>query len=180
MAEKVRCEICDRTFKDAEGLAQHNASKHDSTEVKKKESNFKISKGWVIFFVIIIGVIALVWWGISSVKTLPPTDQIGHVEANPPSHVMREPMPILIQKHMLEHADGTGSPGIIINYNCEDYTCEAGLIENLEAFATRYPANVYVATFKNMDAKIVLTRQGRLQILEEYDELAIDGFINSR
>ena len=40
-------------------------------------------------------------------------------------------MPIAIQKHMLEHADGKegGRGGVIINYNCEDFNCEDGLIE---------------------------------------------------
>jgi hypothetical protein len=28
MAEKAHCEICDKTFKDTEGLAQHKAAKH--------------------------------------------------------------------------------------------------------------------------------------------------------
>ena len=117
---------------------------------------------------------------ISSVKTLPPTDMQGHVEANPDSHVLKEPMPIPIHKHMLEHADGTASPGIVINYNCKDYSCEADLIEKLETFAGRYPANVYVAPFKNMDAKIALTKLGRLEILEEYDEQKINSFIIGR
>ncbi len=36
MAEKARCEICDRTFKDAEGLAMHNKAKHPEKVLMKK------------------------------------------------------------------------------------------------------------------------------------------------
>ena len=81
---------------------------------------------------------------------------------------------------MLEHADGKGPPGIIINYNCVDYACESDLIEKLEAFAKKYSANVYVAPFKNMDAKIVLTRLNKIEILESFDENKIEDFINNR
>ncbi len=178
MAEKVRCEICDRNFKDAEGLAMHNAAKHPEKVKKEKPLlNIKKIRNWSIGLIIL----GLIIWGIfamfSGIKTLPPTDFQGHVEASPASHVLREPMPILVQKHMLEHADGTGRPGVIINYNCNDYTCESGLIENLEAFATKYPENVYVSPFPNMDAKIALTKLNRIEVLEFYDEDRINSFI---
>jgi len=81
---------------------------------------------------------------------------------------------------MLEHADGGDIPGIIINYNCKDYNCEGGLIENLESFAEVYPKNVYVAPFKNMATKIALTKLGRIEVLEEYDENRIHIFISGR
>ncbi len=29
---------------------------------------------------------------------------------------------------MLEHADGSDSPGVIINYNCDDFKCDNNLI----------------------------------------------------
>ena len=180
MAEKARCDICDRNFKDAEGLAMHNAAKHSSKKsekTEKKKISFKKIRNWGIF-VIIIG---FVIWGISAmfsgITVLPPTDMQGHVEVNPASHVLREPMPIAIQKHMLEHADGTGRPGVVINYNCDDYNCEEGLIENLEAFAEKYDF-VYVAPFPNMDAKIALTKLGRIDVLEEYDGGRIESFIS--
>ncbi len=101
----------------------------------------------------------------------------GHVEQSPVSHTLREPMPLEIQRHMLEHSDSTGPPGIIINYNCEDYECENELIENLENFAEEFPSNVYIAPFKDMDAKIVLTRLNKIEILEEYNEEQIRKFI---
>lgn len=63
MAEKVRCEICDRTFKDAGGLSQHNAAVHSGEVIK--QSNKKV-KGWIIFVLAIIVIVALVAWAIGS------------------------------------------------------------------------------------------------------------------
>jgi|SRR3989338_553882 len=69
MADKVRCEICDRNFKDVDGLAQHNAAKHSlqgHSNIQKPE-NVLAGKGkkirnWIIFLV----VAGLIIWGISS------------------------------------------------------------------------------------------------------------------
>ena len=68
---------------------------------------------------------------------------------------------------------------MVINYNCKDYLCEEGLIDNLEAFANEY-SYVYVAPFKGMDAKIALTKLERIEILEEYDKTSIKNFIEGR
>ena len=183
MAEKPRCEICNRNFKDEEGLNMHNSAKHSTSEKKSARKTIKLNtkkiKNYGIFIAILVLVVAGFYFLFSSVKTLPPTDMKGHVEQSPISHILKEPMPLAIQRHMLEHADGTGPPGIIINYNCDDYNCEPNLIEKLEAFAEIYTANVYVAPFKNMDAKIVLTRQNGIDILENYDEGRIRNFIKS-
>lgn len=179
MAERARCEACDRTFKDSEGLEMHNRAKHGAKVDKpKKEFKSPISKGWAIFILIVVAVIALIWWSTTLGATLPPTSMVGHIEVTPPSHVMKVPMDIRIQQHMLEHADAVegGRPGSIINYNCEQYDCAPDLIEKLEAFADLYP-HVYVAPFKNMDAKIALTKLGQIQVLEEYDQQKIDFFV---
>ena len=177
MAEKHKCETCNRNFKDKEGLQMHNSAKHSKPEKKSMKLNSKKIKNWGIFIAILVLVVVGFYFLFSSVKTLPPTDMRGHIEESPPSHILKEPMPLAVQKHMLEHADGTGPPGIIINYNCEDYNCESDLIEKLEAFAEIYTANVYVAPFKDMDAKIVLTKQNGIDILEDYDEERINNFI---
>lgn len=179
MAENTRCEICDRTFNDAEGLAMHNNAKHPENAPKpKKEFKSPISKGWAIFIIIILGIVGLIWWSTTLGSTLPPTSMQGHIEANPPSHIMKVPMRYQVQQHMLEHVDGGQGArgGSIINYNCIDYDCAPDLIENLEAFANQYQ-HVYVAPFKNMDAKIALTKLGQIDILEEYDQERIDFFV---
>jgi len=178
---KTHCEICDRTFKNEEALEMHNNAIHQSTDSKKEKKPFlnKKIKNWGIFIVILVLIVGGIYLILPKGQTLPPTDMQGHIEVSPPSHVMKEPMRIEVQKHMLEHADGAegGPPGIIINYNCKDYDCEPDLIEKLEAFADKYPKNVYVAPFKNMEVKIALTKLGRIQVLEEYNEQAIDNFI---
>ena len=37
MVEKTRCEICNREFKDSDGLAAHNTAKHLDLAVKPKK-----------------------------------------------------------------------------------------------------------------------------------------------
>jgi len=181
MAEKTRCEICDRTFKDSEGLEMHNKAKHsDNIPKPKKEFKMPISKGWGIFIVILGVLIFGVYWMVTSsanAQELPPTNMAGHTEQVPSSHILKKSMGISVQKHMLEHVDGQdgGPGGIIINYDCDNFECESGLVENLESFAGKY-GNVYVAPF-NMPVKIALTRLGRIETLDEYDEIKIEIFI---
>ncbi len=182
MADKTRCEICDRTFKDAEGIAAHNKAKHPENIPKEKNPlPIKKVRNWSILIIIVGLIITGVVWGTSNIERLPPIDMDGHIESNPSSHILKDPMPIATQKHMLEHVDGVegGKAGVIINYNCMDYQCEKGLIGELEDFATEYDY-VYVAPFKGMDAKIAVTKLGKIDVLEEYDEIQIKKFIEGR
>lgn len=182
MADKTRCEICDRTFKDAEGLVAHDKAKHPENMPKeKKPLPIRKVRNWSILIIIVGLIIAGVIWWVSNIERLPPIDMDGHIESNPSSYILKDPMLIAIQKHMLEHADGVekGRGGVIINYNCKDYSCEESLIENLESFATNYDY-VYVVPFKGMDAKIAITKLGKIDVLEEYDEIRIKNFIEGR
>ncbi len=120
---------------------------------------------------------ALRYGGSSTAAFYPPTDVRGHTETVPPSHILDQPMPLSMHKHMLEHADGKGPPGVIINYNCEDYECEPDLIDRLRAIAEDYPTFVYLAPFPGMTAKIAVTRRGAQEILDEFDEERIRNFI---
>ncbi len=63
MAEKTRCEVCDRTFNDADGLAMHNSAKHPEL-VKKPRKPLPIKKirNWGIVIVIV----SLIIWFIVS------------------------------------------------------------------------------------------------------------------
>lgn len=178
--DKIICTECRKKFGSQEALAMHTQAKHLE---KNKKSGFQISskqkskkRNWSLFIIAMIITISGVYFLTSSIKTLPPTDISGHVEASPSSHVLKEPMPIPIQKHMLEHADGTGLPGVVINYNCEDYRCEDNLIEKLEAFAVKY-SHVYVAPFPDMGARIALTKRGKIETLDSYDEQRIEKFM---
>ena len=178
MAEEHKCEICNRNFKNEEGLHMHNSAKHPKPEKKSLKINTKKIRNWGIFVVILALVIIGFYFTFSNVKILPPTDMQGHIESVPPSHVLKEPMSVPLQKHMLEHVDGQQGArgGVIINYNCDQYNCEEGLIENLEQFGNEFNY-VYVAPFKNMDAKIALTKLNRIEVLEEYNEGEIRNFI---
>jgi len=99
------------------------------------------------------------------------------VEAAPGAHILTEPMPLEIQKQMLEHADGGGPPGVIINYNCAKFGCPEGLIDRLAAVARAYPTFVYLAPYPEMDVRIAVTRLGRILVLDELDEGRIRRFI---
>src|SRR3546814_9080280 len=71
--------------------------------------------------------VAAVWmW---SRPSLPPTTMAGHTEELPGGYVLSTPMPEAIQRHMLEHADGTGRPGVIIQYNCDAFDCGSALVD---------------------------------------------------
>lgn len=130
----------------------------------------------------VIGLVAagvLGWLGYSLVtaKRLPPTGMTDHVEVSPPAHILTEPMPLAIQKHMLEHADGSGPPGVIINYNCAKFHCPDGMVERLTTIARSYPAFVYLAPFPDMDVRLAVTRLGKVLVLDEVDERQIRDFI---
>lgn len=124
------------------------------------------------------------WWaaglgvatGLLFYHELDPTGMADHIEVSPPGHILTEPMPVAIQKHMLEHADGGGRPGVIINYNCVKFRCPEGMIERLASIARSYPF-VYVAPFLDMDVKIAVTRLGKILILDDVDERQIREFI---
>lgn len=115
-------------------------------------------------------------WFILNRPNLPPTSLEGHIEESPSGHILSEPMPEVIQKHMLEHADGKGKPGIIIQYNCQKYFCEPDLVQKLTELVKQYPENVYLAP-NNYDGKIILTKLGKIQILDVFDEQIIRKFI---
>ena len=176
----MTCKVCDKIFGSEAAFMEHNKAKHDG-EVSKQfmSSRAKSSvKRWGIVFVllVIIGGCSYLFFQTSD---LPPTDIQGHIEESPSSHVLKEQMPLAVQKHMLEHSDGKGPPGVIINYNCVDFECEPGLVEKLEKFVEIYPAFLYVAPFDDMDAKITLTKFGKIEVLDAYDETRIDRFIKS-
>lgn len=55
MAERARCDECNREFKDADGLAMHNAAVHKNIVVKPERESNKLFIGFVIVFVLIVG-----------------------------------------------------------------------------------------------------------------------------
>jgi hypothetical protein len=129
-----------------------------------------------------IGVVAalgLGWLGssIATAKRLPPTDMNNHVEELPTAQILTTPMPIAVQKHVLEHADGRRRPGVVINYNCRKFRCPDGMVDRLTEIARGYPEFVYLAPYPEMDVRIAVTRLGKILTLEEPDEAQIRAFI---
>jgi len=182
MAEKAECEICGKILSSKDGLASHKRDKHSiERKMEKDPVSTKKIKTWSIIIVIGLVIVFGIYWMISSsssARALPPITMQGHIEAIPGSHILKRPMALNIQKHMLEHIDGEEGVGggTIINYDCKNFECEEGLIEKLEDFANKYDY-VYVAPFKNMEVKIALTKLGRIETLDEYDERRIEIFV---
>lgn len=121
------------------------------------------------------GIFAAVWYA-STARNSPPTTMQGHTEDLLQSHISDRPIPDTVQRHMLEHADGKGKPGIIIQYNCQKYACEPDLVKKLKNLANAYPDNVYLAP-NSYDAKIFLSKLNRRESLDTFDENRIRQFI---
>ena len=130
-----------------------------------------------LMMLVIVGII----WFAASRPNLPPIDLAGHIEQNPPSHILDTEMKEPIQKHMLEHADGDDKKGqgMIIQYNCKKYSCEKDLIPKLTTLVKKYPKNIYLAP-GNYSGKIILTRLNKREILEKFDEEKIIAFIENK
>jgi hypothetical protein len=164
----------------------YDLRKKQKGELKKKEQRKetlaeapkKIGR-YLLYSFIGIGVVGGLGWFIATRPAsprLPPTTMQGHIEESPKTHIVDDPMSDAIQRHMLEHADGKGKPGIIIQYNCQKYICESDLIQNLTDLVKQYPDNVYLAP-NNYDGKIILTKEGKLETLDQFDEQKIKDFI---
>jgi hypothetical protein len=68
MAEKVKCKICEKKFKDENALAHHHEAKHTHPDDKIVSNSASKFKSWMIFFIIgaiIVGLAFWLWNGIS-------------------------------------------------------------------------------------------------------------------
>ena len=181
MTKNFKCKECEKEFNSKSSREQHMLSKHQ----EKIFINPRTQRRIIYWSFLLLTLVGLIWFfsSLDFQKTggnLPPTDMAGHIEENPPSQIMKEPMQLSIHKHMLEHAGGIegGRGGIIINYECEKFNCEEDLVEKLESYTLNYDY-VYVAPYYGMDVKIALTKLGKIKTLETYDEDIITSFIES-
>ena len=152
-------------------------------EKKKKEKKKRTREKIVRTIKISLGIGVPLLLGIFFIlqqEVLPPTSSRGHSEDVPPAHILRDPIPLTVFLHMIEHADGFGPPGVIISYNCASFECEPGFVDQLENIARDYPELVYVAPFPGMTARLVITREGRQEVLDGVDEERIRSFIEQR
>ncbi|MCH7883314.1 hypothetical protein IIA95_02785 [Patescibacteria group bacterium] len=154
---------------------KEQAKEKEKRRGKLSEAPKKIGR-WTLYVFIGVGVIGGIGWFAATRPSLPPTTDVNHSEASPSAHIVTQPIPDVVQRHMLEHADGRGKPGIIIQYNCNDFECEPDLIKNLTELVKRYPDNVYLAP-NSYDGEIILTKLGKRKILDGFDEQAITDFI---
>ncbi len=150
--------------------------KEDERKTAQRKRLFKKTANTAFIILIAAGAIFGIGWFISIRPSLPPTTAQGHSEDMPQSHITDQLIPDSMQRHLLEHADGRGKPGVIIQYNCKKYSCEPDLVQKLADLVKQYPANVYLAP-NNYDAKIVLTKLGKSKVLESFDEKMIKEFI---
>ena len=172
-------------YRKKEGVGERRSEKKKRRreEKKKKKQRERTKKRIFRAIKIVLGVliplIAIIFFVLQQ-EVLPPTSSRGHSEDVPPAHILREPIPLTVFLHMIEHADGFGPPGIIISYNCISFECEPGFVEQLEDIARDYPEQVYVAPFPGMTARLVITQEGRQEVFEEIDEEKIRSFIEQR
>ena len=175
------CSDCGKEFASEEALAMHTQAKHATPEKspiispkgKKKLRNYGIG---IVILVLIIGGM----YYFAQRKTLPSTTMENHIEQRPPTQVLTNPLDPRIHRHLLEHIteDDGSRGGVVVNYDCQNYDCEVDLVSNLEALAEGNDF-VYVAPFRNMKAKIVVTRLGRQMQLNKYNEERIKNFIGT-
>lgn len=149
---------------------QKNQKRSGVSEIPKKIGKYSL---YAVIVVIVMGGFG---WFVATRPNLPPTNMQGHIESSPIAHIIGEPMPENIQRHMLEHADGKDKPAVIIQYNCRKYACEPDLVQKLADLVKRYPNNVYLAP-NDYNGKIILSKLGELKILDGFDERVIKKFI---
>ena len=129
-----------------------------------------------------VAVLALVIGGIlllaGTSKVLPPTDfGPNHSESFPPQQINTQPIPRAIQEHVMERGGNHPQGSMLVQYNCQDYECEPGLVQNLEEIVLNYSPVVYLAPYPAMDAMIALAAPGRLETLDVFNEQRISLFI---
>jgi len=143
-------------------------------ELKQKENKRqKIvgrcrSWGIGITVVALMAIVGFYWF--TNREVLPPTSSQGHIEQSPEEHIIDRPMGFAVQMHMLEHSDGDGPPGVIINYNCVGFDCEDKLVNQLTEIANEYPEFVYLAPFPGMTEKLAITREGKIEMYDSLDK----------
>lgn len=102
-------------------------------------------------------------------------------EAPVPWGIYRDPVPEEAQVHNLEHG------GVLVQYSCRD--CDE-LVTQLERFYQQYTAahplprypqstKLIVAPYFGMTSRIALTAWGRIETLDEYDEVRITRFVEA-
>jgi len=157
-----------------------NLKKDLKKKDRKRQKTVSKLRSWGIGIAVIVVLTTSGYYWFTSREVLPPKSSQGHIESSPPSHIIDQPMGATIQMHMLEHADGGGPPGVIINYNCDDFKCESDLIVQLTEIAQQYSEFVYLAPYPGMTEKLVTTKEGKIKIYDSFDKDALVSFIEGK
>ena len=173
-----KCEQCGREFGSEDSLEMHKKAKHQHE--KKEFFSKSLIKKIKLYSILGIILILLIWGGVALMnrKSLPPKTMEGHIEVVPDTKISTKMLDPRIHKHILEHFDGEDGSrgGIIINYDCKTYECSPDLVLKLRDFTNTYEY-VYVAPYKNMKAKIVLTKLNRQVTFDDFNEEQINQFL---
>lgn len=173
-----KCKHCGNEFNSADALSMHMNAKHDNEP--KGFLSKSLMKKIKIYSIVGVVLILLIFSGLALTnrKSLPPKDMAGHIEVVPDTKILKKPMDLRIHKHILEHFDGKDGSrgGIIINYDCKTYSCSSDMVLNLEDFTKTYEY-VYVAPYKNMKSKIVLTKLNRQITFDDFNKEQIEQFL---
>jgi hypothetical protein len=112
-------------------------------------------------------------------KELPPTGfTAAHLETLPTRQINSQPIPRLVQEHVMERDSGHEKGSMLVQYNCVKYDCEPYLVDRLKEIVLDFPEYAWLAPYPTMDAKIALAAPGRLLLLDALEESKIRKFIN--
>ena len=135
--------------------------------------------GFAVVAVAVVGVVLFMTTRSTFGKELPPTGfSPSHSESFPPQQINSQPIPRLVQEHVMERNAGHERGSMLVQYNCRAYACEPDLVDRLTQIVETYPPIVFLAPYPTMDAKIALAAPGRLLTLDTLDEDKIREFIS--
>ena len=134
--------------------------------------------GFTVTSLVVIGFVVFMTTRSTFGKILPPTGfSAAHFETFPAQQINTQPIHRLIQEHVMERNASHPNGSMLVQYNCELYECEPGLVENLTKLVLEFPPTVYLAPYPEMNAKIALAAPGRLLTFEVFNEAGIRKFI---
>ncbi len=145
----------------------------------KRRTLLRVAGGFAVVVLAIGGTVLFMTTRSTFGKELPPTGYTpAHSEAFPPQQINNQPIPRLVQEHVMERNAGHERGSMLVQYNCVDYQCEPDLVERLTEIVVDYPPYVFLAPYPTMDAMIALAAPGKLLTLDVLHEDKIHEFIN--
>jgi hypothetical protein len=152
----------------------------DRRAAERRRGVRRMARRWglpTVLGLLIVGGGAFVVTQAVTAKVYPPTGMQDHVESYPSCRICTEPIPEVMQRHILEHREPgnpADRPGVLVQYNC--VSCP-DLVAKLTRIVQRYPDAVYLAPYPRMSPRIALTTLHKLETMEEVDETRIVAFI---